>query len=229
MVNARDAQSGRLNNGTFNQMVKARKQDEKDVKTRILDAADAVFVRRGTDGARMQQIADEAGVNKALLHYYFGSKAKLARAVWFRIASSFVPGVMEMMASNASLDDKIDFFVEAYLTRFVQHPYLAAYVVSEASRNPGFVTAFYSSARGEAARLMADKLRQQIAEEVAAGRIAPVSPQQFFVTLASTCVFPFVARPMIAAVMGIGPKGFEAFIDQRRKELPQFLKRALRP
>ena len=75
------------------QVVKPSGQTATDTKTRILDAADAVFVRRGIDGARMQDIADQAGVNKALLHYHFRSKADLARAVWLRIASSFVPGI----------------------------------------------------------------------------------------------------------------------------------------
>jgi len=82
------------------QMVKPSGQSETDTKQRILDAADEIFVRRGIDGARMQEIADHAGVNKALLHYYFRSKADLARAVWLRIASSFVPGILEMLASD---------------------------------------------------------------------------------------------------------------------------------
>jgi AcrR family transcriptional regulator len=76
----------------FNQVVKPRGQTSADTKGRILDAADEIFVLRGIDGARMQEIADRAGVNKALLHYHFRSKADLARAVWLRIASSFVPG-----------------------------------------------------------------------------------------------------------------------------------------
>jgi len=64
----------------------------------------------------MQDIADQAGVNKALLHYHFRSKADLARAVWLRIASSFVPGIFQMMASDISLDEKIDRFVDTYHT-----------------------------------------------------------------------------------------------------------------
>ena len=59
-------------------MVKPSGQTRVDAKSRILDAADEIFVRRGIDGARMQEIADHAGVNKALLHYYFRSKAQLA-------------------------------------------------------------------------------------------------------------------------------------------------------
>lgn len=201
---------------------------KRNTPARILDAADAVFVRRGTDGARMQEIADEAGVNRALLHYYFRSKADLARAVWLRISSSFVPGLFEMMASDVPLDEKIDRFVDAYITRMARHPYLAAYVVAEASRHPEFVNDFYSAGRVAAARRMVSKLRSQIDAEIKKGRMARVTPEQFFVTLVSSCLFPFAARPMLAAALGIGPKAFEAFIKQRRKELPVFLKRGLR-
>jgi TetR/AcrR family transcriptional regulator len=208
-------------------MVKPSGQAETDAKKRILDAADEIFVRRGIDGARMQEIADHAGVNKALLHYYFRSKANLARAVWLRIASSFVPGILEMMASDLSLGDKIDRFVDTYHTTLTRHPYLLAYVISEAARHPDLVDDFYSSERRQAARGMIDKLREQIDEHLEAKKIAPVSAEQFFVTLASSCLFPFAARPMIAEVLGLGPTGVREFMKRRRRELPTFLKRAL--
>ena len=208
-------------------MVKPSGQAETDTKQRILDAADEIFVRRGIDGARMQEIADHAGVNKALLHYYFRSKADLARAVWLRIASSFVPGILEMLASDLSLDDKIDRFVDAYYARLTRHPYLLAYVISEAARHPDLVDDLYSAERRQIARRMVNKLREQIDEHVKAKGIAPVSAEQFLVTLTSSCLFPFAARPMIAEVLGLGPTGFHAFMKRRRSELPAFLKRAL--
>ena len=73
--------AGRQSHCLANQVVKPSGQTATDTKTRILDAADEIFVRRRIDGARMQEIADQAGVNKALLHYHFRSKADLARAV----------------------------------------------------------------------------------------------------------------------------------------------------
>jgi TetR/AcrR family transcriptional regulator len=208
-------------------MVKPSGQTETDTKQRILDAADEIFVRRGIDGARMQEIADHAGVNKALLHYYFRSKANLARAVWLRIASSFVPGIFEMMASDLSLNDKIDQFVDAYHTMLTRHPYLLAYVISEAARHPDVVEDFYSTERRQAARRMINKLREQIDEHVKGKKLAPVSAEQFLVTLTSSCLFPFAAQPMIADVLGLGPTGVRAFMKRRRRELPAFLKRAL--
>jgi AcrR family transcriptional regulator len=208
-------------------MVKPSGQTKTDAKSRILDAADDVFVRRGIDGARMQEIADQAGVNKALLHYYFRSKAELARAVWLRIASSFVPGIFQMMASDVSLDDKIDRFVDAYHTTLTRHPYLLAYVISEAARHPDLVESFYSPERRRAARRMIEKLREQIDDRVKAKKTPPVSAEQFFITLASSCLFPFAARPMIAEFLGLSTAGVREFLDRRRTELPAFLKRAV--
>lgn len=208
-------------------MVKPTGKQETDAKTRILDAADEVFVRRGIDGARMQEIADHAGVNKALLHYYFRTKADLARAVWLRIASSFVPGIFQMMASDLPLGEKIDRFFDLYHTRLPRPPYLLAYVVSEAARHPDFVDEFYSLERRKAARRMMRKLSEQIDEQVKKRKIAPVSAEQFFVTLVSSCLYPFAAGPMFGEVLGLGPTGFHKFMEQRRRALPIILKRVL--
>jgi AcrR family transcriptional regulator len=208
-------------------VVKPSGQSKADAKSRILDAADEIFVRRGIDGARMQEIADHAGVNKALLHYYFRSKADLAQAVWLRIASSFAPGILQMMTSDLPLDDKIDRFVEAYHATLTRHPYLMAYVISEAARHPELVEGFYSAERRRAARRMIDKLREQIDDGVQAKKMRPVSAEQFFVTLAGSCLFPFAARPMMAQVLGLGASGHRQFMERRRSELPAFLKRAL--
>jgi len=60
-------------------------------------------------------------------------------------------------------------------------------------------------------------------------RIAPVPPDQFFITLAGSCLFPFAARPMIAEVLGLSSTGFQAFMKRRRRELPALLKRTLQP
>src|SRR5689334_4766227 len=88
-----------------------------DTETRILDAAHTVFLRRGTAGARMQEIAKEAGVNPALLHYYFRSKERLSLAVFRRAAGELLPAVIQALASPASLEDKVTAVVDIELTR----------------------------------------------------------------------------------------------------------------
>ena len=209
-------------------MVKKRSRTVKDTKAHILDAADDIFVRRGTDGARMQEIADRAGVNKSLVHYYFRTKADLARAVWLRIATSYAPGIFHMMASDVPLDRKIDEFVDAYFTTLKRHPYLPAYVVSEVARRPALLRGFYTAERRTTARRMVLKLQSQIRDHTRKRKMAPVAAEQFLVTMWSACVLPFAARPVTSALLGLSPKDFDRFIARRRRELPAFLKRGLR-
>src|SRR6478609_11918950 len=78
-----------------------------DTEQKILDAARSVFIRQGTSGARMQEIAQEAGVNQALLHYYFRSKERLAQAVFQQLASRLFPALIQTLASDVSIDEKI--------------------------------------------------------------------------------------------------------------------------
>src|SRR5581483_12265009 len=97
---------------------------DSDTERAILDAAHAVFVRRGTAGARTQEIAKEAGVNQALLHYYFRTKERLAEAVFTRAACELFPRVLGILASDASLEDKVARVVDVELTQLLQTPYL---------------------------------------------------------------------------------------------------------
>src|SRR5437870_9221839 len=108
------------------------KAAEPDVHTeaRILDAAHRVLLRRGTAGARTQEIAKEAGVNSALLHYYFRTKERLAQAVFARAAGELFPAVLRILASEAPLEEKVEQVVQVELTHLSNAPYLPAYILS---------------------------------------------------------------------------------------------------
>src|SRR5688500_20073490 len=79
---------------------------DRETEQRILDAARAVFVRRGTAGARMQEIAAEAGVNQALLHYYFRSKERLSGAVFQHMAARLFPALIQTLGGDATIEEK---------------------------------------------------------------------------------------------------------------------------
>src|SRR5437762_13767076 len=93
-----------------------------DTEQRILDAAHAVFLRRGTAGARTQEIAKEAGVNSALLHYYFRTKERLAAAVFQRAASQLMPAVIGILASDANLEEKVRQVIDVELRQLLATP-----------------------------------------------------------------------------------------------------------
>src|SRR5687768_7583830 len=101
---------------------------DRETEQRILDAARVVFVRRGTAGARMQEIAAEAGVNQALLHYYFRSKERLSSAVFEQFAARLFPALIRTLGGEASIDDKIDQVVAIYLGNLSRDPYLPGYL-----------------------------------------------------------------------------------------------------
>src|SRR5262249_47769384 len=114
----------------------ARGPADGDTEQRILDAAHAVFVRRGTAGARMQEIAAEAGVNQALLHYYFRSKDQLARAAFERAGSQLMPAIIRVMASALPLEEKVAQVVGLELEHLSRAPYLPGYIIGEVAHHP---------------------------------------------------------------------------------------------
>jgi TetR/AcrR family transcriptional regulator len=207
-------------------------QDE-DTEQRILDAAHRVFIRRGTAGARMQEIADEAGVNKALLHYYFRSKSRLADAVFQRIARGIFAQLAEAAGSELDLDDKVRRIVDIYLDQLSRTPYVPGYVIGEMNQHPDRALQFLDAVRatqgpsGVPAFLATIAL--QIQERVRAGTMRPISPRQFIASLVSLCVFPFAARPMLGAILGLDDRAFTDFIAERKAGLADFFLSGLRP
>lgn len=204
-----------------------------ETEDRILDAANAVFLRRGTAGARMQEIADEAGVNKALLHYYFRSKDKLAEAVFQRAARELFPVILRTIVSDAPIEEKVERVVQHELEILSRNPQLPGYLLSEMHHHPERIEQLVASVIGAApsqvAPPMLAKLGVQIQERVAAGTMRPIAPEQFLVNLVSLCIFPFAARPLLTVVLGTGPEGFDRLIEQRKRELAGFFLNALRP
>ena len=208
---------------------------DKDGETeeRILRAARTVFVRHGTAGARMQEIAEEAGVNQALLHYYFRSKDRLAQAVFRDVAGRMVPSIVAVFGSESSIEQKVEQFVHLYIDVVRQSPFIPGYIVAELHFNPERLTALASEIAGtHPANVMQSflpRLGAQIDEQVKIGAMRSIAPDQFLVNLVALSVFPFIARPVLRIVFGQDDAAFSRFLDERRAELPNFILNALRP
>jgi TetR/AcrR family transcriptional regulator len=206
---------------------------EPATEQRILEAARTVFLRRGTAGARMQEIAAEAGVNQALLHYYFRTKERLSAAVFQQVASRIFPALAQTLGAETSLDEKIERLIAIYLDNLSQNLFVPGYVISELHHHPERVQQLLSGALGADPKTvmpaLLKNLDRQINERVRAGTMRPIKPQQFVINLISLCIFPFAARPMLTIVFGMDDDAFMRFIEQRKKELPDFFRGALRP
>jgi AcrR family transcriptional regulator len=204
-----------------------------DTEERILEAAHAVFLRHGTAGARMQEIAREAGVNHAMLHYYFRSKDRLAGMVFRRAAGEFFPGVLQRLAADVPIAEKVANVVAYELEQLTRRPYLPGYLLSELTHHPERAEQLVAMATGQSVDAVRDGflgiVRAQLAAEQAAGRMRPISAEQFLINLIALCVFPFAAQPMVQVLLGRDAAGFAAFIAERRESLPAFFLAGLRP
>ena len=204
-----------------------------DTEQRILDAAHEVFVRRGTAGARMQEISATAGVNQALLHYYFRNKEQLSRAAFERAARGFMPAVVQVIASDADLEEKVRQIVRLELDHLSRAPYLPGYIIGEVTHQPERAAQLIAAVTGLTPHDLGPRvlgaLRRQIAARVKAGVMRPIAPESFVVNLMALCIFPFAVRPMVQAMLDMDDRRFGQFITRRREDLPAFFLGALRP
>ena len=210
---------------------KKPKARDQDTEQRILDAAHVVFVRRGTAGARMQEIADEANVNKALLHYYFRNKDRLAQAVFQRVAVAVFGRIAQVLMSASELEDKVRGIITIYFDQFAKTPYAPGYIISEVNLHPERAGQFIEllSRTGASPTKIVSLLQSQIDARVRAGTLREIAADQFFTNLVSLCVFPFAAKPLLSAVLQLDEAGFRGYIERRKTALPRFYLDALRP
>lgn len=198
----------------------ASKRKDSTTEEKIMEAAKKVFLQKGMAGARMQDIADEAGINKALLHYYFSNKEKLFEMIFLEAAGRLFPKINAIFESDQPLFEKIHQFCEEYIEEVMDSPYLPMFVLYEINQDPVYFMK----------KLMPGNLKpnpmhflSQIDAEVKKGTIKPISPLHLMINLVSLTIFPFVAKPMIQANLGIDEWQFRAAMEQRKKEIPRFI------
>jgi len=198
-------------------MVKKIKSDS--AQERILTAAKKVFLVKGMAGARMQDIADEAGINKALLHYYFRNKEKLFETIFKEASGQFFPKITDIIDSDIPLFQKIERFCSEYINMMQQNAYLPLFVLNEVTKEPKRFKEKILKNR----ELPFSKFVVQIEAEIKKKKIKPVNPGQLFLNMISLCIFPFIAKPMWMLASGIDEIHFNFFMEQRKTEVPKLI------
>ena len=199
---------------------------QKPVNTeeRILKAAERVFVMHGYDGTTMQMIADEAGINKALLHYYFRSKDRLFELVFELTFSKNLSPLFGLMISDKPLLETLEVFVGTYIENIMRHPFLPLFIMHELQRNPDRLITMISGS-GIDMKILVKKIER----EQRAGNIKEIDPKQLMVNLIALCVFPFVARPLLQGmVFGNDKDSYDLFLEERKTEVVRFILDAIK-
>jgi AcrR family transcriptional regulator len=184
---------------------------------KIFNAARIVFQTKGFAGARMQEIADEAGINKAMLHYCFKNKQLLFEAVFMNAFSQLAPQIKEIFTSENSVFDKIKKFTHSYISFVILNPYLPQFVIQEMNNNPAFVMSFLKNENRPNPAL----LITQIEKEIADGIIKPINPKQLLMDIFSMTVFPFAAQMMMKGMIQISDAEFNQMMEERKTSIAE--------
>lgn len=193
---------------------------------KIVEAAREIFAQKGFAGARMQEIADRAGINKGLLHYYFRSKEALFKAIFREAFAQFSQVLLDLLSGDAPVLEKIERIVDIYMDMLCQNPTLPGFIVNELHTNTEQFVAeiMQSPAKPDPSRLI-----MQLHLEAQTGKIRSVDPFHTVLNILSMCVFPFIARPLIQQMVHLDEPTYMELMRQRKKAVKDFIRTALLP
>ncbi len=199
-----------------------------DTEARIFEAALNVFSMKGKDGARMQEIADEAGINKALLHYYFRSKDKLYDRVFEYVMSRLTRSLGAAMADAKTFRDVLQNFVAAYIDFVDANVPIMRLMVSEHLVGGGRVAdrlkAAIESSEDFPPRLFLTRMLEAIERK----EVRPVDPHQTLLTVLSSCIFFFIIFPTVEAIIPRASQDRAAFLEERKQHIFDVIWESLR-
>jgi len=196
---------------------------DKNTEALILDAARKVFIEKGFDGARMQEIADTAKINKALLHYYYRSKDQLFEAVFRESFAKFAPRIFEVMNSPFDFTEKIKLFISNYIDLISENPHIPAFVLHELNRHPERLSDLMP-----VTEQIASQNLSIIEQDIKNAGLIEISPQQLMINIIALCIFPFIGRPIIQPILfGNDGNRYNEFIRHRKTEITKFVLNAL--
>ena len=186
----------------------------------ILDAAKDVFQHKGMAGARMQEIADKAGINKAMLHYYYRSKQKLFEAVFNSAINLMAPKIVKIINTDEHLFVKIENFTDKYIGFINKHNYMPSFIINELNRNPNLLKDIFKN-RNE--NQIEQKLISQINELVEKGEIRAIDPEQLLLNIMSLSIFPVIGQPLLKNILNTNDKEYKALLKKRKTCVAEFI------
>ena len=199
-------------------------ENDKQTEEKIFEAATDVFVEKGMDGARMQDIANHAGINKALLHYYYRTKDHLFNAVFEKIAGQIFKKFAPVLDENLSLEEKIRFFFREHIGFLQRNPRLPSFLLNELNRNPERIKKLIQSI--DINKLWAT-LEKQHKEELVKYNITRETIPQLMTSIAALSVFPFAAKAIISGILEKLGYDFDEYLEVRKKYAADFVIKAI--
>lgn len=193
---------------------------DQSTEEKIKTAARKIFHEKGYSGTRTRDIAEEAGINLALLNYYFRNKKRLFELVMSDSLEDFFSSIREAFVDTSTdLDQKIHIIINNYLDQLTANPNIPIFLLNELRSNPDALVK-KSELRGV---LNSSSFMQQLEERLKETKQTDINPFHLIVNILGLTVFPFMASPMIKEMRQINDEQFMAFIEERRTLIPQWI------
>jgi len=186
---------------------------------RILQVAAEIFYRKGLAGARMQEIGDAAGVNKAMLHYYFKTKAQLFETVFQRALGLFLGGLAHVFTAPLPLRQKITAYIDYCVDELQANPSVAVFIIHELHQRPERLT---EQLAGPLATHMAT-FRAQWHTESLHPDPSGATADRLFTDMVSLCVYPFLAKPLLQHLLEKSDSAYAGFLQERKESIKKYL------
>jgi len=191
--------------------------EELNTEQRILEAAARVFTRKGFDATRTRDIAEEADINIASLHYYFRSKQKLFDLVIAQAMAKASRLMGSIFLGDLPLHKKIRTFVPAYIDFLIENPFIPMFILSESQKNSEKIEQMMDKG------VLLPNLQQQLQKLSEEGVIRPTSMAEFITNLMGLIVFPFLSKPILCIQNSLCEEDFLALLENRKKTIPEMV------
>jgi len=203
---------------------------DENSKEKIIAAAWQVFVDKGYDGARMQEIADLAGINKAMIYYYFKSKDELFEGILSDTFQRFFTGFFEMMdLQTTSVTEFIPAFVDAHVDFLAQNPNLPKLLIREIHGSNPAIQRVLHHFFSELITELSTKVLINIDDAAKRGEIRPVDPMQTIFNVLGLNIMFFTMRPVINVFMEKFPINETELLTRRKEAIKDLLLYGLLP
>ena len=199
---------------------KVKTNTDTSTEEKIKSAARKVFMQKGYAATRTRDIAEESGINLALLNYYFRSKEKLFNEIMMEKMQQFF-GILLPIVNDPTtkLETKIELIVANYIDMLSANPDLPLFVLSEMKGQSGKIKKILPVQK------VTDKISfiKQLKE-----RRPDINPMHFFMNILGMTVFPFVAKPALELIAATNKNQLEAMLQERKKLIPVWVKAMLK-
>jgi len=201
----------------------AQELEAKSTEDAILKAAEEVFIEKGFAGARVQKIADRAGITQPLLHYYFRSKENIYRKVLTRVTGDFFSHIESALSDRTTFEEVLRDFISSAMDYLVKNPHAPSFILHEIAQGGPIAGEVLAGTLLGPGLSFPQRMAALIEREHSEGRIRSADPVQFILTLVGSCLWFFLAEPIVRAVMGtlLPDSSFDPshFVEARKKAI----------